>query len=122
MLNIRSINLAIVKNLQIFKGMKNPDYIKRVRGEHPNLASDFAFELQIGHGNILDQIREGKCACLSNQAAGSMRLQFIGFKTFLLKKLNVFLKDTIMYLPKSEEEILKSINHCAPDPYMKFNV
>jgi len=121
-LSLRHFTVKIVKTLKQFQKLKNPEYTNRVR-QNRGFLSEYFFELVSGQGNILDLIREGKSAKVSKEPAGSMRLQFVGFETFLMKKLAVFLNDAnVLFLPKTAEEVMVSIQAVANHSQMKFNV
>lgn len=52
-----------------------------------------------------------------------MKLQHKEINTFLMRKLSVFLSDnTIMYMPKDPQDIMRALKGCSRDPYMKFSV
>jgi hypothetical protein len=79
--------------------------------------------MECGQGNVLDLIREGKYVEISNQSTGSKRLQKVGFKTFLMKKLSAFLEDdSIFFIPRSNDDIILALRACQNNVNMKFTV
>ena len=84
--------------------MKNPMYVEGQ--EMP----EYYYEMQAGAGNVLDNIRSGRVAMKSEQRASRMKVQYKSISTFILKKLSIFLKDDkLLFIPKDNEEIIKSI-------------
>lgn len=117
LLNLRDQALRIVKYLKALTELKNPAYIEKTQ---PQL---YFFELDEGHGNILDLIRDGKYQKVCHQLPSRRKIQHFEVKTFLMRKLSMFLEDDkIMFLPKQPADILKALQMCGRNPYMKFSV
>jgi hypothetical protein len=84
--------------------MKNPMYDANLD------LPDYYFEMQAGSGNVLDNMRCGRVAVKCTQRASRLKIQYKEVSTFLLKKLSIFLKDDkLLFLPKENDEIIRSI-------------
>ena len=122
MLKLRDTSIQLASQIQNMHKLKNPIYLNNCRNQM-NTNAEYFYEVEVGHGNILDQVREGKRLKLSNNNGGSLRLQFVDCNTFLMKKLSVFLEDShIMYVPKSDQATMHALRMVSSDPIMKFTV
>lgn len=115
MLNLRKLAIKLVGLIKRHHHMKNKQYVDLMKQALPPCSiknSEYFFEMEFGHCNILDLVREGKFIKLDQQPSGAAKTQFVQVETFLLEKLSTFLADDkVMFLPNADEALSKQVGN-----------